>query len=115
MPLLKLHTSMRVPEPGREALLKALSEITAATIGKPEQYMMVTLSDGAMVMGGDGGPAAFADLRSIGGLDGLVNKQLSKKIAALLDEQLGIPAARVYLNFTNLAGSDWGWNGGTFG
>ena len=115
MPLLKMHTSIPVPEEKKEGLIKALSTITAESIGKPESYVMVVLAEGAMSMGGETGPAAFADVRSIGGLSGNVNKEISQKVCALLGDTLGIPGNRVYLSFTDSAAADWGWDSRTFG
>lgn len=115
MPLLKLQTSVPVPENQRGELLAALSKAVASSVGKPEQYVMVTLADGPVLMAGQPGPAAFADVRSIGGLNGRVNNDLSKKVCALLHQFLGIPADRVYLTFTDVPAAHWGWNGQTFG
>ncbi len=115
MPLLRLHTSVSVPEEEKDALVKALSKTVASGIGKPENYMMVTISKGHFCMGGEVAPAAFADIRSIGGLKEDVNKKLTEQICSLLKEKLGIASDRVYLNFTNVSASDWGWNNGTFG
>ncbi len=55
------------------------------------------------------------DVRSIGGLSGDVNRQLSQKIGSLLKDSLGVPPDRVYLNFTDVPAGNWGWNGDTFG
>ena len=55
------------------------------------------------------------DIRSIGGLGGSVNQQLAQKIGSSLKESLGVPPDRIYLNFTDVPGSNWGWNGNTFG
>jgi phenylpyruvate tautomerase PptA (4-oxalocrotonate tautomerase family) len=73
MPLLKLETTVVLSEDKREALLVSLSKAVAETIGKPEQYVMVTASQAAMVMSGKPGDAAFVDIRSIGGLSDDVN------------------------------------------
>ena len=54
-------------------------------------------------------------IRSIGGLSGDVNRKLSQQVCNLLNESLGIPPNRVYLNFTDVGASHWGWNGSTFG
>lgn len=115
MPLLALQTSARLTTQQRYSLLAPLSQIVAECIGKPERYVMVTVSEAAMLMAGAEGPAAYADLRSIGGLSGAVNRQLSERICALLKEQLGIPPDRVYLGFTSVSAENWGWNSGTFG
>src|SRR5208282_2705808 len=115
MPLLKLETTVALSQERREALLASLSEIVAETIGKPQQYVMVTASQAAMQMSGSAGDAAFVDVRSIGGLTGAVNRTLSQKVCQLLHDSLGIPPDRIYLNFTDVKATHWGWNGNTFG
>jgi len=115
MPLLKLETTVALTEDKRQALLASLSKIVAETTGKPQQYVMVTASQAAMQMSGRPGDAAFVDVRSIGGLTGEVNRNLSKRVCELLNDSLGIPPDRIYLNFTEVQASHWGWNGNVFG
>jgi phenylpyruvate tautomerase len=115
MPLLKLETTFTLSDDKRKTLLASLSRIVSETIGKPEQYVMVTISPTAIMMSGASGDAAFADLRSIGGLGPDVNRRLSQKLCQLLDESLAVPPNRVYLNFTDVRAGNWGWNGATFG
>jgi len=114
MPLLALHTSVPVPADGREELLKILSKITAETIGKPETYVMVTLREGAVMLGGEEINGAFVDVRSIGGLGPDVNARISEQVCLLLLDKLQIPQERVYLNFSEVAHTDWGHDGRTF-
>ena len=115
MPLLKLETTVVLSEDKRQALLASLSKIVAETIGKPQQYVMVAASQAAMQMSGSPGNAAFVDVRSLGGLTGDVNRKLSQKVSQLLNDSLGIPPNRIYLNFTDVQARHWGWNGSTFG
>jgi len=115
MPLLALHTSAPVPAESREALLKTLSTIVAETIGKPETYVMVTLSEGAVCMAGEEVNGAFVDVRSIGGLSADVNRRISEQVCLLLLDRLQIPQERTYLNFTEVAASHWGHDARTFG
>lgn len=115
MPLLKLQTSVQVPEPKREALLSSLSKTVARVMGKPEGYMMATLDCGAICMGGKTQPAAFADVRGIGGFNPKVNAQLSKEVGDILRKELSIDPKCIYMTFTDVAAQNWGWNGGTFG
>ncbi len=115
MPLLALQTSVTLSNQQRYDLLAPLSQIVAECIGKPERYVMVTVSTVAMRMDGSEGPTAYADIRSIGGLNPAVNRKLSERICALLKERLGIPPDRVYLGFTSVSAENWGWNSGTFG
>ena len=115
MPLLKLETTVVLSEDERNALLASLSKTVAETIGKPEQYVMVTASRAAMLMSGQPGDSAFVDFRSIGGLTAAVNRTLSQQVCKLLNDALGVPPNRIYLNFTDVKPSNWGWNGSTFG
>ena len=115
MPLLKLDTTVVLSDDKRKALLASLSKIMAETIGKPEQYVMVTIGSAAILMSGKPEDAAFVDVRSIGGLSGDVNHQLSQKVCRLLNESLGVPQDRSYLNFTDVEAGNWGWKGNTFG
>lgn len=115
MPLLKLETNVALSRENQESLLAGLSRIVAHTIGKPEEYVMVTVNPAGILMSGKTGDAAFVDLRSIGGLSETVNRQLSEKLCRFLNQSLGVPPDRVYLNFTEVEASDWGWNGKTFG
>ena len=115
MPLLKLETTVALADDKKKALLASLSKIVAGTIGKPEQYVMVVISPAAILMSGKPDPAAFVDIRSIGGLSDDVNPRLSQQICKLLGDSLGISPDRVYLNFTDVDAGNWGWNGSTFG
>lgn len=115
MPLLKLETTVALSEDKKNALLGALSKMVASSIGKPEQYVMISINPSAMLMSGKSGNAAFVDVRSIGGLSGEVNRKLSQQICKLLNESLGIAPDRVYVNFTDVEAGNWGWNGSTFG
>jgi phenylpyruvate tautomerase PptA (4-oxalocrotonate tautomerase family) len=115
MPLLNLETTVVLSEDKRKALLVSLSKAVAETIGKPEQYVMVSVSQAAILMSGNPGEAAFVDVRSIGGLSDDVNRRLSQKVCKLLNDSLGVPQNRIYLNFTDVEATNWGWNGSTFG
>jgi phenylpyruvate tautomerase len=115
MPVLKLETTVALSEAQRQQLLTSLSKTVAETIGKPEQYIMVTIASASIQMSGKPGDAAFVDVRSIGGLSPNVNRQLAQKVCALLSQSLRVQQNRVYLNFTDVEAGNWGWNGSTFG
>ena len=115
MPLLKLETSVKVPAEKKDKLILSLSGILAQVTGKPESYVMITLSEAAVSMAGKIIPAAFADVRGIGGLTQKVNAGISKELAALLKAELNIAPENIYITFTDVAATNWGWKGGTFG
>ena len=115
MPLLKLETTVALSEDKRKSLLASLSKAVAGATGKPEQYVMVTITQTAIVMSGESGDAAFVDIRGIGGLSGEVNRKVSQQVCKLLTDSVGVPGDRIYLNFTDVEAGNWGWNGSTFG
>jgi phenylpyruvate tautomerase len=115
MPLLRLETNVGLAEDKRKALLASLSKAVAESLGKPEQYVMVTAGQAAMLMSGKHVDAAFVDIRSIGGLSNDVNQKLTQQVCKLLNDSLGISPDCIYLNFTDVESGNWGWNGSIFG
>ncbi len=115
MPLLRLETNTGM-EPGqRNEIMSKCSRILAETTGKPEAYTMVVLQSCSGLFDGSGNGLAMIDIRGIGGLNPSVNKALSRELCGLLESELSIPPERVYLNFTDVPASNWGWKGSTFG
>jgi phenylpyruvate tautomerase PptA (4-oxalocrotonate tautomerase family) len=68
MPLLRLETTVTLSKEQTRTVLGSLSKVVAGAIGKPKQYVMITISHSAMSMSGKAVGAAFVDIRSIGGL-----------------------------------------------
>lgn len=114
MPYLKIQLNSHIsPEQGKQLLAAASGEI-ARQLGKPESYVMVELTTNpAMLFAGNDSPAAYLELKSIG-LPAARTQPLSGALCGLLQERLGIDPARVYIEFTDVKGSCWGWNGSTF-
>ena len=115
MPLIQIKTNVMLPEKQREARLAPVSRLLAELTGKPESYCMVVYEHAAMLFAGDTGAAAFVDVRGIGGLTREVNAKLSAALAQELKKSLGVSPDRLYITFTEVAASNWGWNGKLFG
>ena len=115
MPLIKLEVPSTVSNEQCNKLLPTLSEMLSEMTGKPEKYVMATVSKTAPMMAGEPGPAAFADIRGIGGFTPAVNKKISQALCSLLNDALQMPPDRVYMTFTDVPAANWGFNGGTFG
>ncbi len=77
LPLIKLEVS-NVSDEQCNTLLPALSKMLAEITGKPEKYVMATMNKTTLMMAGKPGPAAFADIRGIGGWTPAVNKKASQ-------------------------------------
>lgn len=115
MPLMKIETSVKIPSDKKEKLILSLSHILSEVTGKPEAYVMITFAEATASMGGKITPVAYADVRGIGGLTPKVNAGISKEVAALLKNELNLAPENVYITFTEVAATNWGWKGGTFG
>jgi len=118
MPLLTVKASAAQPTAGDvESLLLEISGRIARHLGKPEAYVM-TAFEGEVPMtfaGSTTEPVCYLELKSVGTFSPAKTKALSADLCALIEERLGVPAARTYIEFTGAEGHLWGWNGGTFG
>lgn len=114
MPYLKITTSQSVDAKARQRFLSTASKAVAAELGKPEEYMMVSLESGVpMLFGGTEEPTAFLELRGIGLPEDKAAK-LSAVLCGLMGSGLGVRKDRVYINFADVPPNLWGWNGETF-
>lgn len=115
MPYLNIQTNISVGSEACDTLLKKSSSFTAELLGKPEDFMMVALKgEVPMLFAGTDAPTAFLELKSIG-LDPARTKELSKALCELVETELAIDSARVYVKFNDAQRTMWGWKGDTFG
>ena len=109
-----MQTSVKIQD--KASLTLELSKICAKIIGKPETYVQSVVEDDAVIsMGGKIIDSAFVEVRSIGGLNPSVNKELSKAICGILEEKAKIKPSSVYINFIDVSASNWGNSSTTFG
>lgn len=115
MPLLTLSTNLTIPTGEQSSLLETLSAHTARMLGKPESYVMVLLRTGqAMAFGGSPDPCALLELKSLG-LPEERSGEFSASLCDLVSDQTGVPASRIYIEFSSPARHLWGWDRSTFG
>ncbi len=114
MPFLKISTNKAIDISAQTKFLKSASAQIAATLQKPEKFVMTQFDQPTpMTFGGTDEDTAFLEVKSIG----LSNQQagtLAKEIPVLVENELGIDASRVYIEFSDAPRSFWGWNKGTF-
>jgi phenylpyruvate tautomerase PptA (4-oxalocrotonate tautomerase family) len=117
MPLIKVQTSMSAPEPTAvEGILKTLSSKLAGHVGKPESYVMTSFEpDVAMTFGGSSDSACYIEIKSVGTISSGQTSEMSQDFCQAVEQHLGVPANRTYIEFAGAEGAMWGWNGGTFG
>ena len=115
MPTIQVTLSRKLDTPVQERLALDLSSATATILGKPQDYVQVVISDGAVMVfaGRRVDDSAFVRVYSIGEFKPEACKKLSAEYAALF-QKVGVAPERLYINFCAQAGPNWGWNGTTF-
>ena len=117
MPLVNIYSSAEPRCPSdADQLLAGVSRTVADLLGKPERYVMTCLVPRTrMTFAGTDEPACYVELKSIGQLSPSTTPQLSAELCRRLEAGLGVPASRIYVEFTNAEGYLWGHDGSTFG
>ncbi|MGK7918580.1 MAG: phenylpyruvate tautomerase MIF-related protein [Trichodesmium sp.] len=118
MPLIKVQTSVSKPEKDTiDSLLKNLSSGMAKHFSKSESYVMTIFeSDIPMTFGGNSNePVCYMEIKSIGSMNPNQTKAISQDFCQQINQVLGIPTNRIYMEFSDAKGSMWGWNNSTFG
>lgn len=117
MPLIKVQTSVDATEPAIvEGLLRILSAKLSKHLGKPESYVMTAFEPNvAMTFAGTIEPVCYVEVKSIGTMSPAQTKAMSQDFCQTLNEKLGVPANRIYIEFADIRAAMWGWNGSTFG
>jgi phenylpyruvate tautomerase PptA (4-oxalocrotonate tautomerase family) len=117
MPLIKVQTSVATPEKSTvEALLTTLSASLAKHVGKPESYVMTAFEPGvAMTFGGTSDPVCYIEIKNVGNMKPDQTQAMSQDFCQQINQALGVPTNRTYIEFADAKGAMWGWNGSTFG
>jgi phenylpyruvate tautomerase len=114
MPFIRVETNVSQDQEEKQQFIKRFSGAVAGMLGKPENYVMVALdAEKPLVFGGTGEPAAYVSLGSIG-LSSASCPDLSAGICKLLESELSIPPNRIYIDFRDLDGKMFGYDGKTF-
>lgn len=116
MPLIKVQTSVATPEKSTvESLLKDLSASLAKHLDKPESYVMTAFEPNiAMTFAGTIDPVCYIEIKSIGTMSPNQTKAMSQDFCQKVNQVLGVPTNRTYIEFADAKGAMWGWNGSTF-
>lgn len=116
MPVIHTRTSATVSEEQRNNLKSAFGQIIECVPGKSEQWLMTLIEgDVPMSMAGESEePCAYVtvDVFARSAIDSAVWEAMTPKICDLLQGELGIDPARIYIKYG--WGADFGWNGMNF-
>ncbi|MBV9386402.1 MAG: hypothetical protein JOZ78_08240 [Chroococcidiopsidaceae cyanobacterium CP_BM_ER_R8_30] len=117
MPLIKVQTSTSAPQKSEtETLLKNLSAKLSKHLGKPESYVMTAFeSEIPMTFAGTSDPVCYIEIKSVGTMKPEQTQAMSQDFCQQINQSLGVPKNRIYIEFADAKGAMWGWNGSTFG
>ena len=111
MPLLNIATNKDIKNEQR--LLAKSSELISSLLNKPENFVMVKLTDSLkMYFSGTNEPCCFIEIKSIGSIE---PSKMSKPIFEFFSRELDISKERIYIFFQNVDPNMWAWNSSTFG
>jgi phenylpyruvate tautomerase PptA (4-oxalocrotonate tautomerase family) len=114
MPFLTIRSNVAPASDSRSAFLEVASQAASEILGKPERYVMVELIHNPdMLFAGIAAPLAYLELKSIG-LPEQRTTEISARLCELIQDRLGVPGDRIYIELSNAARHMWGWNGATF-
>ena len=112
MPLLQINTNISIKDSTKFAC--DASSIVAGMLSKPESYVMVIINaDHSMLFGGSEEATAHLKLKSLG-LDESKTADYSSHLCGFIQNTLGIPSSRIYIEFSSPERHMWGWDGRTF-
>jgi phenylpyruvate tautomerase PptA (4-oxalocrotonate tautomerase family) len=117
MPLIKIQSSVPAPaETVVQQLLTTLSAKLAKDLGKPESYVMTAFEpEVKMTFAGTFDPVCYVEIKNIGGMSPTQTRAMSQDFCQDIENFLGVPKNRIYIEFAGAERTMWGWNGGTFG
>tara|TARA_Y100001978_G_scaffold180994_1_gene176880 strand:- start:342 stop:677 length:336 start_codon:yes stop_codon:yes gene_type:complete len=110
VPFLNISTNKKVEN--EQELLAKSSHLIASTLNKPENFVMVKLTDSLqMCFAGTNQHCCFIEIKSIGSLNPL---KISKPICEFFSIELQIPTERIFIFFQDVDPNMWAWNNQTF-
>jgi phenylpyruvate tautomerase len=114
MPYLKIETNKKIDNAATGDILSKTSKFISQLLAKPEKWVMISIqSEIPMMYNGNKEPAAYLELKSIG-LPKEKCQDLSAQLCKFIESEIGVVPERIYIEFSDLERSMFGWNSGTF-
>ena len=115
MPLIKVKTSSQPEQEQVNNLLRDLSAKLAQHLRKPESYVMTSFEANVpMTFGGTFDPVCYLEVKSIGQMSRNQTQEMSADFCYTIADNLGVAPNRIYIEYADAEGYQWGWNGSTF-
>ncbi|KPA17258.1 Macrophage migration inhibitory factor [Candidatus Magnetomorum sp. HK-1] len=112
MPYLNIETNQKIKD---ETILSEVSAFMARLLNKPENYIMISITDQkTMMFAGKADPTALIQLKSIG-LSTEQCKEIAPKMNTFFESLLSVSGDRIYIDMIDIDRQMFAWNGKTFG
>ena len=114
MPYINLKTTTKVTDEKAEILKAKFGEAIECFPGKTEAWLMVGIEDEQKLWfkGDNSADSAIVDVDLLGGVSKDGALKMTCTVCDILEKELGISPARVYVKYMGYA--DWGWNNTNF-
>lgn len=113
MPYFSIETNKLIDKDQNLELMKKATSFLSGIMNKPEQVIMVAIKPGKpCIFGGTDDPTAFVQVKSLGLEIGRC-PEYSNKLCGFIENEMGIPMDRVFIDFANIDGKLFGYNGTT--
>lgn len=89
------------------------TQLLSVMLQKPEKFIMIVIEKPEMMFAGEYSPCLYAELKSIG-LPEEKTTEMSSDLCSFFYRQLGVPANRVYIEFSDAERHMLGWDNKTF-
>lgn len=113
MPFIDCRVTKKLSDDKKEALKRRFGE-NIGILHKPESFLMIGFNDGydLYMAGKKLESGAYIGVELFGDAGSDAYEALTSKICQIMNEELDIPADKVYVKYHPV--SDWGWNGRNF-
>ncbi|TNF36871.1 MAG: hypothetical protein EP329_04555 [Deltaproteobacteria bacterium] len=115
MPTLIVQTNRELTRSEEADAARHGSRVVATLVDKDERWVMVSVRGGVtMTYGGSDAPCAYLELKSLG-LAVEACEAVAEGLCVFVEQALGVPRDRVYVEMSAPDPRRFGWDGGTFG
>ena len=114
MPFIDSKISCKLSDTQKETLKTELGKLITIIPGKSENFLMVGFTDEYPLYfaGTKLDKGAFVDVKIFGSTSDAILEEVTTKICALYEKELGIPSNAIYVKYE--FATHWGWNGHNF-
>ncbi|MBN2419852.1 MAG: hypothetical protein JXL81_10740 [Deltaproteobacteria bacterium] len=113
MPYFSIETNQNVEAADRSELMSKATGFLAEMLKKPVRAIMVTIKPGMPYMfSGTDDPTAFVQIKAVA-LEKGKCPEFSRQVCDFIENEISVPRDRIFIEFTDLDPSIFGFNGNT--